>query len=233
VEKLCTLISGCCSCIRSDCLINKFAVVKNRWQDFRIFKVHEKKWQKCFEFSFIHFDTHLSFVEDRGDKSPRRTRNTSRLSAISVSSAYTTSRWEQARSEMYSRHLFLDQPLSRSPVDVATRACHANVSWNILVSLSIQRSWGLSIRRMGGPSFRSSRTLPLRTLYFELKVFLFRCWHFPENPICVTTCKKKTFRYFANFKNINGFDLLHWLFLGLMVLIFNSDVSKWLKKWTP
>jgi len=50
--------------------------------------------------SFTHFRALFSIGEIRGGSSPRRTRNTSRLTAISDSSAGSTLRRAQARSEM-------------------------------------------------------------------------------------------------------------------------------------
>jgi len=50
--------------------------------------------------SFTHFRAHFPFGVSRGGSSPRRTRNTSRSTAISHSSAGSTSRPDQARSKM-------------------------------------------------------------------------------------------------------------------------------------
>jgi len=57
------------------------------------------------------------FRESRGS-SPRRTRNSSRSIGISNSSAGSTPRRHQARSEMKSRHLVLGRTLGRIPVGV-------------------------------------------------------------------------------------------------------------------
>jgi len=68
--------------------------------------------------SFTHCHARFSFYESRGGSSPRRTRNTSRSIGISNSSAGSTPRRYQARSEMQSLHLVLGRTLGRFPVGV-------------------------------------------------------------------------------------------------------------------
>jgi len=50
--------------------------------------------------SFTHFRARFSFRESRGGSHPRRTRDSLRSTAISDSSAGSTPRLDQARSEM-------------------------------------------------------------------------------------------------------------------------------------
>jgi len=68
--------------------------------------------------SFTHFRARFSFGESRECSSPRRTRNTSRSTAISDSSAGSTPRRYQANLEMESLHLVLARTLGRFPVGV-------------------------------------------------------------------------------------------------------------------
>jgi len=53
-----------------------------------------------FPASFIHFRTRFCSAEGRMGSTSRRTRNTSRFSAICNSSTGSTTRWDQARSEV-------------------------------------------------------------------------------------------------------------------------------------
>jgi len=76
-----------------------------------------------------------------------RTRNTSRSTAISDSSAGSTQTRDQARSELQSLYLVLRRPQGRFTVDLASSTCFANVSQDALDTWPNQRNWHLSIRR--------------------------------------------------------------------------------------
>ena len=69
---------------------------------------------------------------------------------------------DQASSEMQSLQLVLGRPLIRFPVGVASGACLANISWDILNTWSNQRSWDLSIRKSSS-TFMALRISQLRT----------------------------------------------------------------------
>ena len=67
----------------------------------------------------------------------------------SDSSAGSTLRRDQARSEMSSHHLVLGRPLGHFSVGFASRTCLPNLSWDIPVTWPNNRSWDFSIRRSG------------------------------------------------------------------------------------
>ena len=80
--------------------------------------------------SFILIHAFLS-GGSRG-RQPWSSRNIPWSAAISDSSAGSTPRKEQARSEVQSLHLLLGRPPDRFSVDVANRTCLVSLSWDIL-----------------------------------------------------------------------------------------------------
>ena len=103
---------------------------------------------------FIRFHACFSSREGRGGNIHRRTWNTSRSTSIPDSSAGSTPRRDQARSEMQLLHL--GRPLGRFHVGLASRACLTSLSWGILDTWPNYRSCVLSIRRSGS-TFRALR----------------------------------------------------------------------------
>jgi len=102
---------------------------------------------------------------------------TSRISAMSYSSADFNPRRGQARSEMLSRHLVLCRPLGSFPMSVASMTCLANLWWDILVTWPDQRSWDLSIRKTG-LTFRALWISQLRDLSRSVTP-----WTLRRNPV--------------------------------------------------
>ena len=78
---------------------------------------------------FIHFHAHFLSREGRTSTSPRRTQNTSRSTAISHSSAGSTPRRDQARSEVQTLHLGFGRLLGCFPLDLASRNCLTSLLW--------------------------------------------------------------------------------------------------------
>ena len=100
-----------------------------------------------------------------GGSITRKTRNTSRSTAISDSSVALTPRRDQARSEMQSRHLVFGRPLGRFPVGVDCSSkdlsCHSFLGHSGHMAKLTYSSWDLSIRRSG----LTSRALRISDLF--------------------------------------------------------------------
>ena len=113
------------------------------------------------------------------DSSSRWMQNTSQSTAISGDSADSTLRRDQARLEMDSLRLVLEQALGRFFVGLASRPCLASRLWGILATWPNQRGWDLSIRRNGW-TFRTQaqRISHLRTLSRS-----FTPWTLRKSPI--------------------------------------------------
>ena len=125
--------------------------------------------------TFNHFHTHFFSGEVRGGSTLRRTRNTSWSTAFSDSSAGSTPRRYQARSEKYVTPPGL---WTTSGEDVVRRTCLTNLSWDILVTRTHKRSWDLSIQKESGSTFRALRISHLHTLSRCAKPLTLR-----KNPI--------------------------------------------------
>jgi len=105
--------------------LNKWILTVTKIAVLRCFN----NWMKKFSFvSCIHFRARSSSGEGGEGRNPRRTRNTSRSTAISGKSAGSTPRGDQERSEIQSLHLIVEQRLSRFPGGATSRARLTNFS---------------------------------------------------------------------------------------------------------
>jgi len=94
--------------------------------------------------SFIQYHTYFFSWECRGDRSPRKTQNTSQFLSNSGTSAGFTPRLDQARPEMKLHHLVFGRPLGRPCLGVANRTRLIDFSWDILDTRPKYRSWNFS-----------------------------------------------------------------------------------------
>jgi len=107
---------------------------------------------------------------------------------ISKSSAGSTPRWDQGKSEMESRQLILGRPLGCFLVGVANSTCLANLSCDIPDIWPNQSSRDLSIQRRIGWTFTALRVSQLRTF-----LRIFTPWTLRKYPISAA-CNQDSIR---------------------------------------